>query len=182
MLADVESPTTVTKTEPLLDQLFQASRATHSPLSFVETHVLKGDASQINSDFTVNLIHSIQCFLKEQLQAQVDMTGHELISLSIFDPCLNFMVILKKIANSTEKEVGTVLLKLPVTKELSSETIEKALSKHIKKELTSMRNIRFEWQFVIGTFNMEPNAEFLRKLTATQQGSSSEFHFDDLTL
>ena len=84
---------------------------------------------------------------------------------SLLEKSLNFVVAIKKISNATNQEVGSVLLKIPVAEKFSTKLVYRALQKHIKRQITLMRNIRVEFQILIGSFQMPLTPELLRKLT-----------------
>ena len=56
----------------MLDQLFEASLATQSPLSRQTKIKLKGDAVHINQDFTFGLIRDLQSLFRKELKTQIE--------------------------------------------------------------------------------------------------------------
>ena len=57
------------------------------------------------------------------------------------------------------------MLKIPVAEKFSIKIVYRTLQKHIKRQITLMRNIRVEFQILIGSFLMPLTPELLRKLT-----------------
>ena len=85
-------------------------------------------------------------------------------------------------------------MKIPVAEKFNTKIFNRALQKHIKRQVTLMKNIRVEFQILIGSFKMSLTPELLRKLTKaskiapTQPNEDEsvrhevEFNTEDLTI
>lgn len=68
---------------------------------------------------------------------------------------MDYVIILRKIQNQTELCVGSVLIKVPLTRDFCAEAFNTVFQRHVDKQSTNLRNIRVEVQLLIGSFKMQ---------------------------
>ena len=103
----------------------------------------------------------------------------------MIDGFLSFIVIVRQVSNATQRIIKNVLFKFPLFSQFDAKTYYRKFAEYVKRSKTLMRNIRVEFEVVVGSIpTRKLTQDLLNKLTNeehTGEVEEAELQIHDFT-